>query len=217
MMLRAEDIRVTIKGFVVLRGVSLEVPTGGLIALVGRNGAGKTTTLRSLMGIIPVSAGAIDLNGTDLLQVPAHRRVQHGIGYMPEDRRLIGTLTVEDNIRMPAWAGKFERGQERLAYIYRKLPEVAALANRRASALSGGQQKMVALGRALMSGTQLLLLDEPFEGLSPGMGEKLATTIQEVQQDGLSVLIAESDLKRLGFVETLYTIERGQIVQKARV
>jgi branched-chain amino acid transport system ATP-binding protein len=136
---------------------------------------------------------------------------------MPEDRRLIGTLTVEDNIRMPAWAGKFERGQERLAYIYRKLPEVAALANRRASALSGGQQKMVALGRALMSGTQLLLLDEPFEGLSPGMGEKLATTIQEVQQDGLSVLIAESDLKRLGFVETLYTIERGQIVQKARV
>jgi branched-chain amino acid transport system ATP-binding protein len=214
-MLRAEGIRVTIGGFVILRGVSLEVPTGGLIALVGRNGAGKTTTLRSIMGIIPVLAGAIQLNGTDLLQVPAHRRVQLGIGYMPEDRRLIGPLTVEDNLWMPAWASKFEHGRERLAYIYGKLPEVAALAKRRASTLSGGQQKMVALGRALMSGTQLLLLDEPFEGLSPAMGERLATTIQEVQQDGLSVLIAESDLKRLGFVDTIYTIERGQIVQQA--
>jgi branched-chain amino acid transport system ATP-binding protein len=216
MMLRAEDIRVTIRGFVILRGVSLEVPTGGLIALVGRNGAGKTTTLRSIMGIIPTSAGAIRLNGTDLLQVPAHRRAQLGIGYMPEDRRLIGPLTVEDNLWMPAWAGKFEHGRERLAYIYGKLPEVAALAKRRASTLSGGQQKMVALGRALMSGTRLLLLDEPFEGLSPAMGERLATTIQEVRQDGLSVLIAESDLKRLGFVDTIYTIERGEIVPQAR-
>jgi branched-chain amino acid transport system ATP-binding protein len=215
-MLRAEGIRVTIGGFVILRGVSLEVPTGGLIALVGRNGAGKTTTLRSIMGIIPVLAGAIHLNGTDLLRVPAHRRVQLGIGYMPEDRRLIGPLTVEDNLWLPAWASQFEHGKERLAYIYRKLPEVAALAKRRASNLSGGQQKMVALGRALMCGTQLLLLDEPFEGLSPALGERLATTIQEVQQDGLSVLIAESDLKRLGFVETIYTMERGEIVQEAR-
>jgi branched-chain amino acid transport system ATP-binding protein len=213
-MLRVDGIRVTIKGFIILRGISLEIPMGGLIALVGRNGAGKTTTLKSIMGLIPLLDGAISLDGTDLLQVPGHRRAQLGVGYMPEDRRLIPPLTVEDNIRMPAWAGGFEKAQERLAYIYHKMPEVAALARRRASTLSGGQQKMVALARALMSGTKLLLLDEPFEGLSPGLGERLAETVQGLQQDGLSVLIAESDTKRLSFVEKVYTIERGEIVRE---
>ena len=213
-MLRVDGIKVTIKGFIILRGISLEIPMGGLIALVGRNGAGKTTTLKSIMGLIPLLDGAISLDGTDLLQVPGHRRAQLGVGYMPEDRRLIPPLTVEDNIRMPAWAGGFEKARERLAYIYHKMPEVAALARRRASTLSGGQQKMVALARALMSGTKLVLLDEPFEGLSPGMGERLAGTIQDVQHDGLSVLIAESDAKRLSFVEKVYTIERGEIVRE---
>ena len=211
-MLLVDGLRVTIKGFIILRGVRLEIPTGELIALAGRNGAGKTTTLKSIMGLMPVSAGTMQLDGTDLTRVQGHRRAALGIGYMPEDRRLIGSLTVEDNIRMPAWASRLAHGEERLAYIYAKMPEVAALARRRASALSGGQQKMVALARAVMSGTKLLLLDEPFEGLSPAMGEKFAGTIQEIQRDGLSVLIAESDLKRLGFAEKIYTIERGEIV-----
>ena len=212
-MLLVDGLRVTIKGFIILRGVRLEIPTGELIALAGRNGAGKTTTLKSIMGLMPVSTGTIQLDGTELTGVPGHRRAALGIGYMPEDRRLIGSLTVEDNIRMPAWASRLAHGEERLTYIYAKMPEVAALARRRASALSGGQQKMVALARAVMSGTKLLLLDEPFEGLSPAMGEKFAGTIQELQTDGLSVLIAESDLKRLGFAEKVYTIERGEIVQ----
>jgi branched-chain amino acid transport system ATP-binding protein len=216
-MLRVEGIRVTMRGFTILRRVSLEVPTGALIALVGRNGAGKTTTLKSIMGIVPISDGAIHLDGADLLQVPAHRRARLGIGYMPEDRRLIGPLTVEDNIWMPAWASKLQDGKERLAYIYRKMPEVAELARRRAASLSGGQQKMVALARALMSGTKLLLLDEPFEGLSPALGARLAETIRELQRDGLSVLIAESDVKRLGLVETVFIIERGEIAQRASV
>lgn len=211
-MLKVEGIRVTIKGFIVLRGVSLEIPTGALGALVGRNGAGKTTTLKSIMGLMPVSGGAIHLDGTDLMSVPGHRRAALGMGYMPEDRRLIGSLTVEDNILMPAWASRLEHGEARLAYIYQKMPEVAALAKRRASALSGGQQKLVALARAVMSGTKLLLLDEPFEGLSPALGEKLAGTIHELQRDDLSVLIAESDVKRLSFAAKIYTIERGEIV-----
>lgn len=215
-MLKAHDIHVTIKGFSVLRGIRVEIPTGGLVALVGRNGAGKTTTLKSIMGLLPVTRGVIELDGTDLARVPGHRRALLGIGYMPEDRRLIGPLTVEDNIRMPAWAGHLPQSAQRLAYIYEHMPEVAALANRRASALSGGQQKMVALARAVMSGTRLLLLDEPFEGLSPALGDKLAGTIQALQQDDLSVLIAESDLKRLHFAETIYTIERGTIVHQTR-
>ncbi|HSF33959.1 MAG TPA: ATP-binding cassette domain-containing protein [Candidatus Tectomicrobia bacterium] len=211
-MLRVEDIRVTISGFIILRRVSLEVPPGALIALVGRNGAGKTTTLKSIMGIVDVWGGAIQLDGVNLLQVPAHRRARLGIGYVPEDRRLIGALTVEDNLWLPVWASKLEGGTERLGYIYGKMPEVAELARRRAASLSGGQQKLVALARALMSGSKLLLLDEPFEGLSPALGAKLAETIRELQRDGLSVLIAESDAKRLGVVDTLYTIERGEIV-----
>ncbi len=214
-MLRVDGIRVVIKGIVILRGVSLEVPPGGLVGLVGRNGAGKTTTLKSIMGILPPVAGVISLDGADLRSVPGHRRARGGIGYMPEDRRLIGMLTVEDNILMPAWAGRLPKAEERLAYIYRVMPPVATMAERRASALSGGQQKMVALARALMSGTKLLLLDEPFEGLAPAMGESLAETIRRIQQDGVSVLIAESDLRRLSFVQEIYTIERGEIVQQS--
>ena len=211
-MLLVDGLRVTIKGFVILRGVSLAVPTGELIALVGRNGAGKTTTLKSIMGLMRVSGGTVQLDDTDLTAVQGYRRAALGLGYMPEDRRLIGSLTVEDNIRMPAWASHLAHGEARLAYIYERMPEVAALARRRASALIGGQQKMVALARAVMSGTKLLLLDEPFEGLSPAMGDKFAGAIQDLQKDGLSVLLAESDVKRLGFAETIYTIERGEVV-----
>jgi branched-chain amino acid transport system ATP-binding protein len=141
--------------------------------------------------------------------------VQLGVGYVPEDRRLIGQLTVADNLLLPAWAGGRGDAKERLAQVYRTLPEVSLLASRRAAQLSGGQQKMVALARALMSATKLLLLDEPFEGLSPGLGEKLATTIREVQRSGVAVLLAESDVKRVTFAEQIYTIERGEIVQPA--
>ena len=214
-MLSVESIRVTIKGFLILRRISLDIPPGELVALVGRNGAGKTTTLKSIMGILPVSGGTIQLDGTDLVRVPGHRRAALGIGYMPEDRRLIGQLTVEDNILMPAWASKLEDGEARLAHIYDKMPEVAAMAQRRASTLSGGQQKMIALARAVMSGKKLLLLDEPFEGLSPAMGDKFAAAILDIQSDDLAILIAESDSKRLNFVKKMYTIERGEIIQDA--
>jgi len=211
-MLRLDDIRVTIKSFVILRGISLEVPAGGLVALIGRNGAGKTTTLKGIMGLVPVVGGSVRFDGEDLLAVPGHRRAQLGIGYMPEDRRLIGSLTVHDNIMLPAWAGKMKIADERMDYIRGLMPELAPLLGRRASMLSGGQQKMAALGRALMRGTKLLLLDEPFEGLSPGLGEKLGRTIQQLQRDGLTVLMAESDLKRIGFAKQSYTIERGENV-----
>jgi branched-chain amino acid transport system ATP-binding protein len=211
-MLNLEGVQVGIKGFVILRRITLQVPAGGLIGLVGRNGAGKTTTLKSVAGILRVAAGTISFDGADLLEVPGHARARLGIGYMPEDRRLIGPLSVEDNISLPAWASRLEGAGARLAYIYRVMPDVKALAERRASQLSGGQQKMVALARALMSGTKLLLLDEPFEGLSPAMGDKLARTITDLQGDGLSVLMAESDQRRIGFAQRIYGIERGEIV-----
>jgi branched-chain amino acid transport system ATP-binding protein len=213
--LSLESVRVAIQGADVLRGVSLSVPASGLVALVGRNGAGKTTTLRSVMGLLPLVEGRISVDGVDLAQVPAFQRCRLGIGYVPEDRRLIGGLTVADNLLLPAWVGGVADPSQRLEYVYRLMPDVGALVNQRAAQLSGGQQKMVALARALMSATRLLLLDEPFEGLSPGLGAKLAATIREVQRIGVSVLVAESDLKRVSFVEETYTIERGQIVQNA--
>ena len=213
-MLRLEKVRVAIQGADVLRGVSFSVPRGGLVALVGRNGAGKTTTLRSVMGLVTLAEGRIYADGGDLAQVPAFQRAQLGIGYLPEDRRLIGQLTVADNLLLPAWVGKRKHGMDRLEQIYRMMPDLWPLAERRAAQLSGGQQKMVALARALMSAAKVLLLDEPFEGLSPGLGEKLAATVCEVQRSGVSVLLAESDVKRVGFAEHIYTIERGEIVQR---
>jgi branched-chain amino acid transport system ATP-binding protein len=213
-MLKLEGVKVAIQGAEVLRGVSLAVPRGGLVALVGRNGAGKTTTLRSVMGLLPLTGGQISVDGNDLAQSPAFQRAQLGIGYVPEDRRLIGRLTVADNLLLPAWATRAVNASERLERVIGLMPDLAALIGRRAAQLSGGQQKMAALARALMSATKLLLLDEPFEGLSPGMGEKLAATIRDVQRTGVSILVAESDVKRVGFVEQTYTIERGEIVQQ---
>jgi len=212
-MLRVDGVRVTIKGFEILRGITLDIPGSGLIGLVGRNGAGKTTTLKSIMGIMPVSSGLIQLDGQDLTRVPGHRRARLGIGYMPEERRLIGAHSVQDNILLPAWATGRQDENERLDYIYQLIPELKTWADNKATQLSGGQQKLVALGRALMNGTKLLLLDEPFEGLAPALGQKLGEIIQGIQQEGLSILVAESDDKRLDFVEKMHTIERGEILQ----
>ena len=211
-MLKVEGLCVSIKGFPILRGVGLEIPRGRLVGLVGRNGAGKTTTLKGILGLAPVTSGRVALDGADLVKVPAHKRAPLGFGYMPEDRRLIGALTVEDNILIPAWATGRTDERQRLQYIYDIMPDVRPLSARRASTLSGGQQKMAALARAVMTGTKVLLLDEAFEGLSPASGEKFAGTIQALQREGLAILIAESDDKRLAFVDTTYTIERGEIV-----
>ena len=214
-MLEVEKLCVSIKELPILRGVTLEIPAGGLVGLVGRNGAGKTTTIKGILGLVPVTGGRIALDGRDLVPVPAHKRAPLGIGYMPEDRRLIGALTVEDNILMPAWATGRADDRQRLRHIYEIMPDVPQLAKRRASTLSGGQQKMAALARAVMTGTKLLLLDEAFEGLSPAAGEKFAGSILALQREGLAILIAESDDKRLSFVTRMYTIERGEIVQSA--
>ncbi|GBD08559.1 High-affinity branched-chain amino acid transport ATP-binding protein LivF [Candidatus Thermoflexus japonica] len=214
-MLELENVHVSLRGFPILRGVSLEVPAGRIIGLVGRNGAGKTTTLRAIMGLAPVRSGAIRFAGEDLTRLPAHRRAGLGIGYVPEDRRLIGPLTVEENLLLPAWAIGMREAPDRLRWIYRLMPEVQELAGRRAAQLSGGQQKMVALARALMAGSRLLLLDEPFEGLSPALALRIGEILQVLRSEGLGVLLAESDLHRVSaLAERVYTIERGEIVQE---
>ncbi len=212
-MLNIQQVSLKIDGFSVLRGLSLDVPTGTIVGLIGRNGAGKTSALRSIMGLLPLESGCIEFDGQDLSRLAAHQRAALGIGYMPEDRRLIPTLSVRDNLLVPAWARQAKEAERRLSVIYELMPEVRALAARPATQLSGGQQKLVALARCFMAGRRLLLLDEPFEGVAPALAHRLVGAVQELAQaeQGLSVLLAESEFKwpRL-LASRIYVIERGE-------
>src|SRR4029453_15493116 len=151
---------------------------GQFVGLIGRNGAGKTTLFRAIMGIQPAKAGEMTFDGKSLRAMAGHSRARLGIGYMPEDRRLIPELTVEENVLLPAWASGIADAPGRLERIYRLVAEVKEVGPRKGSQLSGGQQKLAALARALMSGTKLLLLDEPFEGVAPALAPRLSAGVR---------------------------------------
>lgn len=209
-MLTVENIHVAIGSVQVLRGLTLAVPDQSMVGLIGRNGAGKTTMLRTVMGHLSPSQGRISFDGQDLATVPRHARAAMGIGYMPEDRGLVPELTVEENILVPLWATGMGSTRARLDFIYGALPELAEMRSRRALLLSGGQQKLVALARALGVGTRLLLLDEPFEGVAPALSMRLADVIAGLRGGALSVLIAQSDLNHSRkLVDSEVVIERG--------
>jgi branched-chain amino acid transport system ATP-binding protein len=211
-MLRIENLNVSIQSVRILREVSLEVPGGSMTGLIGRNGAGKTTLMKSVMGILKASSGFVRFNEIDLLKEKTHQRSLLGIGYMPEDRRLIPDLTVEENILVPAWALRLPDARERLRKVYEYIPELPAFAPRKGLQLSGGQQKLAALGRALMCGSKLLLLDEPFEGVAPALARRLAEVIAGLKKEGLSILVSESDLQHSErMVDRIVTIDRGAI------
>ena len=211
-MLRIEELDVSIASVGILRGVNMDVPTGKFAGLIGRNGAGKTTLMRSVMGILPPRQGSISFDGSLLGKTPVHQRARNGIGYMPEDRRLVPSLTVEENVLIPAWSAGVADTRARLADVYKMIPEVEAFSGRKALQLSGGQQKLVALARALMCGTKLLLLDEPFEGVAPVLAKRLAEVIAGLKQRGLSIVLTESDLSHSReMLDVVYSIDRGQV------
>jgi len=213
-MLELKGVDVDIGVVPVLRGIDLGVPRGSMCGLIGRNGAGKTTLMRSVMGALGVRAGKMGFGELDLAAQPGHRRAHLGIGYMPEDRRLVPDLTAEENILVPVWATHAADYRKRLDWIYELIPEVAAFRARPATELSGGQQKMVALARALVVGTKLLLLDEPTEGIAPVLARRFIEILRDLKSEGESVLVAESNDKHLhGLLDRSYVIERGSVKQ----
>jgi branched-chain amino acid transport system ATP-binding protein len=211
-MLQLDGVSVSIGPVAILRGVNLSVGAGEFAGLIGRNGAGKTTLLRTIMGLLPPAAGKLDFETRELTALPTHRRAGLGIGYMPEDRRLVPGLSAEENILLPAWAADVQDAQAQLERIYATIPELTALRARKALQLSGGQQKLVALGRALMAGRKLLLLDEPFEGVAPVLARRLAEVISGLRRSGLSVILSESSMTHArGLLDRVFTIDRGSV------
>jgi branched-chain amino acid transport system ATP-binding protein len=211
-VLTVDALDVSIKSVRILRGVHLQIAPGQLAGLIGRNGAGKTTLMRAIMGILPPTAGTITLEGKPLGDVPTHLRARRGIGYMPEDRRIVPQLTIEENLLLPTWASRAKDGGERLTRIFAFIPELESMKHRKGLQLSGGQQKLVALARALMSGTRLLLLDEPFEGVAPVLARRLAEVIARLRDEGISVLLSESDLSHSReMLDTVFFIDRGAV------
>ena len=219
-MLSFENVNVAIADAPVLRNVSFSLPPGVSAALIGRNGAGKTTTVRTIMGFTKAS-GTLRLGGEDLGAVAPHRRPSLGIGYAPEDRRLFSAFTVEENILLPGRVAKLsaEEMRRRLERAYSVLPELKDLTNRPARSVSGGQGKMIALGRALMLGTRLIILDEPFQGLAPVLVQRYAEALRRLrsQDKNITLLITESNPKLLeSFADVTLTIERGEIDSASR-
>ncbi|MGE5536111.1 MAG: ABC transporter ATP-binding protein [Acidobacteriota bacterium] len=213
-MLSVSNLSASIGPIPIIRGATLMVNEGEMCGLIGRNGAGKTTLFRALMGAVPAT-GRAELEHINLLALPAHRRSAHGIGYMPEDRRLVPEFTVEENIRLPTWSVAVDGADDRLKWIFSIMPEVEHFRARRALELSGGQQKLVALARALMAGTRILFLDEPFEGLAPALARRLGEVLANLKSEGVSVLIAESnEVHVLDLLARAYFIERGTVSDK---
>ncbi len=211
-MLQLNDVDVSIGSVSVLRGVSMEIPGGRFTGLIGRNGAGKTTLMRTVMGLLATKAGSIEFDGKKLGKTPTHLRARNGIGYMPEDRRLVPDLTVEENVLIPAWSAGNKDAAMRLRTIYELIPEVREFAHRKALLLSGGQQKLVALARALMCGTRLLLLDEPFEGVAPVLAIRLAEVIAGLREEGVAIVLTESGLTHSReLLDRIYTVDRGEV------
>lgn len=210
-MLSIDNISLSIQRVPILRNVSLEIETGTSCGLIGRNGAGKTTLMRSIMGGLPLDAGSIEFNHNELHTAKPHERAALGIGYLPEDRRLVPHFTVEENILVSLWATS-NTDRSRLKWVYELMPEIGRFADRKALTLSGGQQKLVALSRALVAGSNLLLLDEPFEGVAPALAARLMEVIGDLRSEHLTVLVSESDYTHSQkVVDKVYAIERGQI------
>ena len=212
-MLRLTDVDAGYGGFQALFGVSLEIAAGEAVAVIGPNGAGKTTLMRVISGLIRPTAGAIGMEGTDVLATPPHRILALGIAHVPENRRLFARMTVEDNLRMGAYVAAARlKFRQRIDFVYQLFPRMAERRHQFAGTLSGGEQQMCAIGRALMSDPRLLLLDEPSAGLAPVVVQQVFELVRRIRANGLTVLIVEQNVRQvLRVVDRAYLLEAGTI------
>ena len=213
-MLAVRDLVTDIQASRVLRGISFDVTAGELVCIVGRNGAGKTTTFRSIMGFRRPVSGSITFKGQSLVGMKPFRIARLGIGFAPEESEVFGELTVAENIAMPTWTTTSARSAgERIAEAYKVFPKLERYRDRGGQALSGGERKMVSIARALALDPQLLLLDEPTEGLSPAIVPSIVEGLANIRAFGHAVFIAESNIHHVpDFADRLYVMERGEII-----
>jgi branched-chain amino acid transport system ATP-binding protein len=213
-MLKLSNLKVDIEGSRILNGINLSVAAGELVCLVGRNGAGKTTTFRSIMGYRHALSGDITFDGVDLAGLPTWKRAQSGIGFSPEESEVYADLTVAENIELSTWTRPAGRpASTRLEEAYTVFPKLRQYLARGGAQLSGGERKMVSIARALALDPKLLLLDEPFEGLSPAIIPLIAEGVASIRAMGKGVLIAESNAHHIpDYVDRIYVLERGEVM-----
>ena len=213
-MLEVKDLQVYYGVIQALKGISFEVEQGDVVALIGANGAGKTTTLHTITGLLPSKAGNITFEGTDITHVPGYKLVSMGIVHVPEGRRVFASLTVLQNLKMGAYTRNDKKEiEDTIEMIYKRFPRLKERKNQLAGTLSGGEQQMLAMGRALMSHPRLIVLDEPSMGLSPLYVNEIFDIIQEINKDGVTVLLVEQNAKKaLSISNKAYVLETGNIV-----
>lgn len=212
-LLRVENLQVYYGVIQAVKGISFEVNQGEIVALIGANGAGKTTVLHTVTGLVPAKAGSITFNGVDLMKTPAHKIVSMGMAHVPEGRRIFQELTVYENLQMGAFTRR-DKAEivESLEMVYAHFPRLEERKKQIAGTLSGGEQQMLAIGRALMSKPSIILMDEPSMGLSPLFVSEIFAIIQEINKAGTTVLIVEQNAKKvLSIADRAYVLETGNI------
>ena len=213
-LLEVKDLEVYYGVICALKGISFEVNEGEIVTLIGANGAGKTTTMQSVVGLIPKRAGAVSFDGHDITKTPCHKIVHLGMTQVPEGRRIFQELTVYENLLMGAYSIKDQSGfKNDLEAIYERFPRLAERRSQIAGTLSGGEQQMLAMGRAIMSHPKLLMLDEPSMGLSPLLVDQVFEIIKDINRDGTTILLVEQNAgKSLAISDRAYVLENGKIV-----
>ena len=213
-MLEVKDLEVYYGVIQAIKGISFEVNKGEVIALIGANGAGKTTTLHTVTGLLSPKKGHVIFEGKDITKVPAHKIVSMGMAHVPEGRRVFAELSVYENLKMGAYTRKDKNEiEESLANVYKRFPRLEERKNQMAGTLSGGEQQMLAMGRALMSKPKIILMDEPSMGLSPILVNEIFDIIRAVSESGTTVLLVEQNAKKaLAIADRAYVLETGKIV-----
>ena len=217
-MLEIKDLFVSYGMMEVLHGISLNVQTGELVSVIGPNGAGKTTLIKTIMGLVQPKSGAVLYDGQDISHIPAHKRAEMGIGYVPEGRHVFGRLTVEENLAIGAYSSKDkEKLKKNIEMVYDIFPRLGERREQLARTMSGGEQQMLAMGRALMSKPKIILMDEPSMGLSPIFVNEIFDIIKEVSESGTTVLLVEQNAKKaLSIADRAYVLETGSITLEGK-